>query len=268
MDLSDEDRQMQQDVMQSLKHKKADMKQSVEKWKSEKEANEEAIEQMRANKAARKKEMEEMERLKAALAEEEEEEQNGEGLPDILLDDNKPRPDVVFDRQLSFKSKEQVEMEAALLERVRPLKDVEKMDKSQLEERAKEYWKTITGIIAEKKELSKRLQEQDQQIKEVQERLAAFMLAKQSKKGVDMERLALGPGGKASKHPPKKQMTSKFENRKGNRTYEERKGMYDAGVAQVRPKMLVNVWQAKFSAWMEDDDACSFLDGVKKEDEL
>merc|ERR1712226_401591 len=84
--------------------------------------------------------------------------------------------------------------EAALLERVRPLKDVEKMDKSQLEERAKEYWKTITSIIAEKKELSKRLQEQDQQITEVQERLAAFMLTKQSKKGVDMERLALGPG--------------------------------------------------------------------------
>jgi len=268
MDLSAEDRELQEQVMQTLKHKKAGMKMSVEKWKSEKEANEEAIEQMRANKAARKKEMEELERLKKALQEEEEEEQNG-GLPDDLADE-KQKVDVVFNRQMSFKSKEQVEMEAALAERVRPLNviELEKMDKVQLEDRAKEYWKAIQSINMEKKELSKRLEEQDHQIKDAVQRLAEVMAAKQAKKGVDMERLALGPGGKTSKHPPKKQLTSKFDNRKGNRTYEERKDMYDQGVANVRPKMLVNVWQAKFKAWMEDDQALSFLDGVKKEGDI
>merc|ERR1712080_231379 len=76
------------------------------------------IEQMRANKAARKKEMEELERLKKELLEEEEE-QNGE-LPEGLTDE-KQKVEVVFNRQMSFKSKEQVEMEAALAERVRPL---------------------------------------------------------------------------------------------------------------------------------------------------
>merc|ERR1711890_205716 len=100
------------------------------------------IEQMRANKAARKKEMEELERLKKELLEEEEE-QNGE-LPEGLTDE-KQKVEVVFNRQMSFKSKEQVEMEAALAERVRPLNvvDLEKMDKVQLEDRAKEYWKVI-----------------------------------------------------------------------------------------------------------------------------
>ena len=39
------------------------------------------------------------------------------------------------------------------------------------------------------------------------------------------------------------------------RSYEERKDMYDEGVDQVRPKMLESVWQAKFSAWMNDDKA-------------
>merc|ERR1712080_399399 len=140
--------------------------------------------------------------------------------------------------------------EAALAERVRPLNvvDLEKMDKVQLEDRAKEYWKVIQSINGEKNELSKRMEEQDREIKDAVQRLAEVMAAKQ-----------------ARKHPPKKQMTSKFDNRKGNRTYEERKDMYDQGVANVRPKMLVNVWQAKFSAWMEDDQALSFLDGVKKE---
>merc|ERR1712226_617119 len=118
-----------------------------------------------------------------------------------------------------------------------------------------------------KKELSKWLQEQDQQIKEVQERLAAFMLAKQSKKGVDMERLALGPGGKASKHPPKKQMTSKFENRKGNRTYEE-EGDVRRGGRTGPPQDAGQCLAGQVQRLMEDDDACSFLDGVKKEDEL
>merc|ERR1719244_98399 len=97
---------------------------------------------------------------------------------------------------------------------------------------------------------------------------AEFILVKQARKGVDMERLALGPGGKASKHPPKKQVFSKFDNRKGNRSYEERKGMYDEGVDSVRPKMLETVWQAKFSAWMEDESAGSYLDQGEKPQEI
>merc|ERR1712107_611399 len=53
-----------------------------------------------------------------------------------------------------------------------------------------------------------RFEEQSHEIKEAQEKMAEIVLAKQAKKGVDMERLALGPGGKPSKHPPKKQMVT------------------------------------------------------------
>merc|ERR1719479_858666 len=107
------------------------------------------------------------------------------------------------------------------------------------------------------------------EIKEAQEKLSEIVLAKQAKKGVDMERLALGPGGKASKHPPKKQMVSKYAKAgKGDRSYDERKDMYNVGVDLVRPKMLENVWQAKFSAWMEDDNVGRYLDGNKVEEEM
>jgi len=269
MDLTEEDIAMQAEVVQSLAHKKNDIKQSVERWKSEKEANEEYIAQMRANKEARKKEMEEMEKMKAQLLEEEDEEEPIN--PDLIGDikppvaQNNDVASVVVDKNEPFKSKEQAEMEEALAQRVRPL-NMEGLDTDQLKDRAKEYWKAYTSIKMEKRQLAERLAEQDAEIRDVQERLAEFILAKQARKGVDMERLALGPGGKASKHPPKKQMFSKFDNRKGNRTYEERKGMYDEGVDSVRPKMLESVWEAKFSAWMDDDQACSFLDGDKVED--
>jgi len=264
MDLSEEDRALQEKVTMTLNNRKEDMKQTVQKWKSEKEANEEYIAQMRANKEARRKEMEEMERLKAQLLEDDEAE-SGEVPPEFA--DQVTKVEIV-DKNQSFKSREQVEMNLAMNERIRPLAAVETFDTTQLQDRAKEYWKTITSLVMEKGQLATRLQEQDIELKEAREQLAEVVLAKQAKKGVDMERLALGPGGKASKHPPKKQMISKFDNRKGNRTYEERKDMYDEGVAQVRPKMLENVWHAKFSAWMEDDEACSFLEGKKGEEEI
>ena len=101
---------MQAQIMDALNHKKADLKNSVQKWQSEKEANNEYITQMRANKEKRKQEMEEMEKLKAELlAAEEEAERNAE----VLVDD-KPKPvekkkeDVAVVTNGHFKSKEQV----------------------------------------------------------------------------------------------------------------------------------------------------------------
>jgi len=264
MDLSEEDKACQEEVMQALNNRKEGMKQSVQKWKSEKESNDEAIKLMRANKEARKKEMEEMERLKAQLIEEEEKEEVE--LPPGIVDEVKKVE--VVDRNQPFKSKEQVEMEQLLNERIRPLGDLKDLDSGKLQERAKEYWKTITSLTKEKAEFSKRIQEQDNELKEARDNLAEIVLARQAKKGVDMERLALGPGAKTSKHPPKKQMFSKFDQRKGTRTYDERKDMYDEGVSMVRPKMLENIWHVKFEAWMEDDSACSFLDGDKGDEDL
>jgi len=267
MDLSEEERAMQAQVMETLNNQKEVLKQSVKKWNSEKEANEEYIAQMRANKEARKREMEEMERMKAQLLEEEEEEeQKAEQLPGAVVPAEPKKTEVVVKED--FKSKEQVEMEEALAQRVRPL-NLEGMDSDQLKERMHEYWKAFTSIKKEKASLEARFEEQNHEIKAAQEALAEIVLAKQAKKGIDMERLALGPGGKPSKHPPKLQMFSRFDTMgtKGNRSYEERKDMYDEGVDQVRPRMLEAVWQAKFAAWMDDDAAGSYLE-AKKEDEL
>ena len=169
MDLSEEERAMQAQVMETLNNQKEVLKQSVKKWNSEKEANEEYIAQMRANKEARKKEMEEMERMKAQLLEaEEEEEQKAEHMPGVDIPAEPKKTEVVVKED--FKSKEQVtssrclanskllckaEMEEALAERVRPL-TLEGMDSEQLKERMQEYWKAFTSIKQEKAGLAVR----------------------------------------------------------------------------------------------------------------
>ena len=52
------------------------------------------------------------------------------------------------------------------------------------------------------------------------------------------------------------------------RNYDDRQAMFDEGVENVRPKLLESVWQAKFSAWMDDDEAGLYLDGKTKEEDL
>ena len=41
--------------------------------------------------------------------------------------------------------------------------------------------------------------------------------------------------------------------RKGTRSYDERKAMYDEGTDVVRPQMLVTVWNEKFAAWLQEN---------------
>merc|ERR1712192_188331 len=164
------------------------MKQSVKKWNSEKSANEEYIAQMRANKEARKKEMEEMERMKAQLLEEEEEEDAAAAAmmnPDAAAEVKKV--EAVVDPVQGNKSKEQLEMEEALVQRIRPL-ILEGMDTEQLKDRMQEYWKAYSSLKSEKAQLGKRFEEQSHEIKEAQEKMSEIVLAKQAKKGVDMER--------------------------------------------------------------------------------
>merc|ERR1719420_2372643 len=161
--------------------------------------------------------------MKAQLLEEEEEE---EAAAAAMMNPDAPT-----------EVKKQLEMEEALAQRIRPL-NLEGMDSDQLKNRLQEYWKAYSSLKSEKAQLAKRFEEQSHEIKEAQEKLSEIVLAKQAKKGVDMERLALGPGGKPSKHPPKKQMVSKYAKAgKGDRSYDERKDMYDVGVDLVRPKM-------------------------------
>merc|ERR1712107_622702 len=83
------------------------------------------------------------------------------------------------------KSKEQLEMEEALAQRIRPL-NLEAMDTDQLRDRVQEYWRAYTSLKGEKAQLERRFEEQSHGIKEAQEKMAEIVLAKQAKKGVDM----------------------------------------------------------------------------------
>ena len=95
--------------------------------------------------------------------------------------------------------------------------------------------------------LNKKMVEQDRISKDLKEKLSIILDDKASKKsGVDMEKFY--PGKKS--HPAKLTIFSKYDNRKGARTYDDRKEMYDVGTDVVRPKMLANVWEEKFNAWM------------------
>merc|ERR1719192_217240 len=156
------------------------LKQSVKKWNSEKSANEEYIAQMRANKEARKRELEEMERMKAQLLEEEEEE---DAAAAAMMNPDAPsevkKVEAAVDPVQGNKSKEQLEMEEALAQRIRPL-NLEGMDTDQLKDRVQEYWRAYTSLKGEKAQLERRFEEQSHEIKEAQEKMAEIVLAKQA----------------------------------------------------------------------------------------
>lgn len=252
MDLTEEELALQTRVMESLGHKREEVitykKQAVQKWNSEREKNEEYIEQIKRNKEARKKELEDFEALKASLALEEDEDcvkcndidlnkEVNETVDSVEPVDNKP-----------FKPKEQVELEKALNDMIKPF-DVQSMDACSLKSKVKELWGIIRELDDEKQQLSIRWKNQEDDFKNADLKLEEKIAAKAAKKGVDMEKFYPG------KHPPKMQIVSKWvTTKKGERTYGDRKEMYDTGCDIVRPKMLEDMWNTKFSAWMETEN--------------
>merc|ERR1711941_75769 len=85
----------------------------------------------------------------------------------------------------------------------------------------------------------------------INDKINEILDARAAKKGqIDMHKFY---PGKKSSHPPKMQIFSKYDNRKGTRSYDERKEMYDEGIDVVRPKMLASVWAEKFSAWLSEN---------------
>jgi len=271
MEFSQEDSPLQEQIMdpQELARRKelaaTAMRESLQKWNSEREKNEAYIEKMKRAKEERKREIEadhaallamkEEEEAEAARAEEEKlkiDEVDGEK-KEVAQEPKKQN----FADQKKFKTKEEQEYHEALTSVIKPF-DVKSLDAEQLKKKITELYDIFTNIINDKLNLNKRLMEQDHEIKDLQEKLAEFLDAKAAKKsGIDMEKFY--PGKKS--HPPKMTIFSKYDNRKGARTYEDRKDMYDVGTDVVRPKMLVSVWEEKFNAWMnstpdvdEDDE--------------
>merc|ERR1712240_961503 len=79
-----------------------------------------------------------------------------------------------------------------------------------------ELYDIFTNLINDKINLNKKLIDQDAILKTLREKLNELLDAKAAKKGViDMHKFY--PGKKS--HPPKMQIFSKYDNRKGTRSY-------------------------------------------------
>ena len=241
------------------------MKESMMKWKVERERNAEYIEEMRRAKEERKKEIEAQDALllqmkeeaeaEAAKAEEEErklEEMGKNPEPSATSAETKSEETKQnFADQKKFKSKDEREYFEALTKKIKPF-DVKTMETEDLKKKVSELYDIFTNLISDKISLNTRLVEQDANIKILREKLNEVLDARAAKKsGIDMHKFY--PGMKSS-HPPKMQIFSKYDNRKGTRSYDERKEMYDVGTDVVRPQMLINMWDQKFTAWLSEND--------------
>merc|ERR1712106_61208 len=149
-----------------------------------------------------------------------------------------------FADQKKFKTNEEREYHEALTTVIKPF-DVKTMDADQLKKKVAELYDVFANLINDKINLNKKMVEQDHISRDLKE--------KASKKGnVDMEKFY--PGKKS--HPAKLTIFSKYAKKeKGARSYDDRKDMYDEGTDVVRPKILVNVWEEKFNAWMNSAPA-------------
>merc|ERR1711983_59920 len=154
------------------------------------------------------------------------------------------------DQKKKFMSKADQEYEDALNRVVKPF-DVKTMDQDQLKKKVEELYDVFTNLINDKINLNKRIVEQDTILKSLREKLNEILDAKAAKKNqIDMHKFY---PGKKSSHPPKMQIFSKYDNRKGTRSYDERKEMYDQGTDIIRPKMLESMWEEKFAAWLSEN---------------
>jgi len=248
-----------QEIARRKEEAAAAMRQSLNKWNSEREKNEEYIEELRRRKEERKREIEaeqalllsmkEEDEAEAARAEEEQMKIEEMGVDKKEIKEEKQKSN--FADQKKFKTKEEREYYEALTTLIKPF-DVKSMDEDQLKKKVAELYDIFANLINDKINLNKRMVEQDRTSRELKEKLSAILDEKASKKGgIDMEKFY--PGKKS--HPAKLTIFSKYDNRKGARTYDDRKEMYDVGTDVVRPKMLASVWEQKFNAWMNSAPA-------------
>jgi len=261
----DREREMMMELQEAAMRKQDAMKMSMMKWKEERERNAEYIEEMRRAKEERKKEIEAQDALllqmkeeaeaEAAKAEEEERKMEEMGKnPESSSTSAETKAEETkqnFADQKKFKSKDEREYFEALTKLIKPF-DVKTMETEDLKKKVTELYDIFTNLINDKISLNKTLVEQDANIKILREKLNEILDARAAKKsGVDMHKFY--PGMKSS-HPPKMQIFSKYDNRKGTRSYDERKEMYDVGTDVVRPQMLINMWDQKFTAWLSEHD--------------
>jgi len=258
-----QDREMMMELAEVAARKQEAMKESMQRWKAERDNNADYIAKLKQNKEERRKDIEAQEALLQQMKEEEEAAEEAAAVEEKMLQSQPQKeqktekaetdnPKQNFgDQKKKFMSKVDQEYEDALNSVVKPF-DVATLDQDQLKKKVEELYDVFTNLINDKIELNKTMVEQDGNIKALREKLNEILDARAAKKGqIDMHKFY--PGQKKTSHPPKMQIFSKYDNRKGTRSYDERKEMYDEGIDVVRPKILASVWAEKFSAWLSEN---------------
>lgn len=260
-----QDREMMMELAEVAARKQEAMKESMQRWKAERENNADYIAKLKQNKEERRKEIEAQEALLMQMKEEEEAVEAAAAEEEKMLQSSPQKPEQKTektetdtntkqnfgDQKKKFTSKVDQEYEDALNSTVKPF-DVKTMDQDQMKKKVEELYDVFTNLINDKISLNKKMVDQDGNIKALREKLNEILDARAAKKGqIDMHKFY--PGQKKSSHPPKMQIFSKYDNRKGTRSYDERKEMYDEGIDVVRPKMLASVWAEKFNAWLSEN---------------
>jgi len=255
-----QDREMMMELAEVAARKQEAMKESMQRWKAERDNNADYIAKLKQNKEERKKEIEAQEALLLQMKEEEEAAEEAAAVEEKMLQSQpqkteKSETDTTKqnfgDQKKKFTSKVDQEYEDALNSTVKPF-DVKTMDQDQMKKKVEELYDVFTNLINDKISLNKKMVDQDSNIKALREKLNEILDARAAKKGqIDMHKFY--PGQKKTSHPPKMQIFSKYDNRKGTRSYDERKEMYDEGIDVVRPKMLASVWAEKFNAWLSEN---------------
>jgi len=255
-----QDREMMMELAEVAARKQEAMKESMQRWKAERDNNADYIAKLKQNKEERKKEIEAQEAVLLQMKEEEEAAEEAAAVEEKMLQSQPQKTEKsetdnskqnFGDQKKKYMSKADQEYEDALNLVVKPF-DVKTMDQDQLKKKVEELYDVFTNLINDKINLNKTMVEQDGNIKALREKLNEILDARAAKKGqIDMHKFY--PGQKKTSHPPKMQIFSKYDNRKGTRSYDERKEMYDEGIDVVRPKMLASVWAEKFSAWLSEN---------------
>lgn len=260
-----QDREMMMELAEVAARKQEAMKESMQRWKAERENNADYIAKLKQNKEERRKEIEAQEALLLQMKEEEEAVEAAAAEEEKMLQSSPQKQEQKTektetdnntkqnfgDQKKKFTSKVDQEYEDALNSTVKPF-DVKTMDQDQMKKKVEELYDVFTNLINDKISLNKKMVDQDSNIKALREKLNEILDARAAKKGqIDMHKFY--PGQKKTSHPPKMQIFSKYDNRKGTRSYDERKEMYDEGIDVVRPKMLASVWAEKFNAWLSEN---------------
>ena len=148
------------------------MKESMQRWKAERENNADYIAKLKQNKEERRKEIEAQEAVLQQMKEEEEAQEAAAAEEEKMLQEQPQKEQKTEkaeadnskknfgDQQKKFKSKVDQEYEAALNSVIKPF-DVAALDEAQMKKKVEELYDVFTNLINDKINLNKQLVEQD-----------------------------------------------------------------------------------------------------------